>query len=242
MRYKISFVSDIVLFILLFFGLIYMSDDMVIILYYGAEQQQGRLLILIGYVYWQISSTALGVSANVISEEAKNGTLEAKLLGKTPCVYLLFSRLMAGILIGVVSLAAVVCTAVLIGWLPINQLIFLVQALFIYIPSLLGMFGMGLIFGGITLKEKSIGQFLFMIQTALLFLSNIISVNDNLVSKAIPYIYGIGLARNLFLGREVEALQILFYVLLNFVWLTIGILFFNFILDKNRKYGFFSAY
>lgn len=241
-RYKISFISDIIFFVLLFLGLFYMGNEKEVTGYYGVDIYQGRIIMLIGYLYWQLSSIALGISANVIKNEALSGTLEAKLLTRVPCVLLLFARLLAGILVSMSSLAAVIAVVLITKLMPVSYLLRFLCSLLLYFPSLLGMFGIGLLFGGLALKEKSIGQFLFMIQAALLFISNIFSINDNIFGYIIPHIFGIGLARNYFVSGSILIGEFMFYLLLNILWLIVGSLFFNLILSLNKKFGFFSAY
>jgi len=210
--------------------------------YYNTNNEETRLLMLLGFAFWQLSSTALGVCANVISIEAGTGTLEIKLLGKIPVTFLLFARLLAGILFGIVSLFFVVLLAILFKWLPLNELFLFFRSMLIYVPSLLGMFGIGLLFGGITLKEKNIGQFLLMVQTGLLFISNIFSVNDSFLLNIIPYLFGTKISRNLFLNNTIEVKDMFFYLIINLSWLIFGVIFFNLMLKWNKKKGFFSAY
>lgn len=189
-RYKISFISDSVLFLLLFLGIFFSSDGGYLTQSYGVSSENGKILMLLGYAFWQLSSISLGISAGVIKSEAISGTLEMKILGKVPVIFLLFARLLAGIIIGIISLFVVVFVAVLLCWISISDGIYFIKAFFIYLPSLLGMFGIGLIIGSIVLKEKNIGQFLFIIQTALLFVSNIFGINSSKIINIVPYIYG----------------------------------------------------
>ena len=83
-RYKISFVSDIVVFCVIFFVILFTNAGYSLSLAYNSSESQAKVILLIGYVFWLFSSTALGDSTNVISNEATAGTLETKLLSSVP--------------------------------------------------------------------------------------------------------------------------------------------------------------
>ena len=116
-RYKISFVSDIVVFCVIFFVILFTNAGYSLSLAYNSSESQAKVILLIGYVFWLFSSTALGDSTNVISNEATAGTLETKLLSSVPVPALLFARLLSGLLYSVVSMACVLIIAGIFGWL-----------------------------------------------------------------------------------------------------------------------------
>ena len=93
-RYKISFVSDIVVFCVIFFVILFTNAGYSLSLAYNSSESQAKVILLIGYVFWLFSSTALGDSTNVISNEATAGTLETKLLSSVPVPALLFACLL----------------------------------------------------------------------------------------------------------------------------------------------------
>lgn len=55
--------------------------------YYDVNQGYDRILLLIGYIYWQFSSYALGSSTSIIQEESASGILEAKLLSRSSITF-----------------------------------------------------------------------------------------------------------------------------------------------------------
>ena len=84
-RYRVGFVSDILIFSVVFFIILFTNDGQGLSLAYNASESDAKVMLLIGYIFWLFSSTALGDSNNVISNEATAGTLETKLLSACAC-------------------------------------------------------------------------------------------------------------------------------------------------------------
>ncbi|MBS1479363.1 MAG: ABC transporter permease [Christensenellaceae bacterium] len=241
-RYKISFVSDIVVFCVIFFVILFTNAGYSLSLAYNSSESQAKVILLIGYVFWLFSSTALGDSTNVISNEATAGTLETKLLSSVPVPALLFARLLSGLLYSVVSMACVLIIAGIFGWLKSVEPIRLACALLIYLPSIFGMFGIGLILGGLSLNHKRVGQLTFIIQTGMLLLTDVISANFPISNYIVPYATGMDIARNFYMHSAIEPVRIVLYFAINAVWFVIGYTAFSKLLSATKRRGSLANY
>ncbi|MDO4289068.1 MAG: ABC transporter permease [Eubacterium sp.] len=235
LRYKMSWVSDIILFTIVFYA---------IFILFGSEDAttQQTINTFIGYIYWQISSICLGISASAVREDAMIGMLEMKIMSKVPMTVLLFAKLMASLLAEITSIVAVTVIAAFFWSYGAAEIFQILCSLLIYLPSLFGMFGFGLIFGGLALKEKNLGQLIFLVQILLLFCSSVFHESFPALSFVIPYAYGIDIARMWINTGLLSSYSILIYLGVNCVWFIVGKLFFEKLLEKNKREGWFSSY
>ena len=242
LRYKVSFISDMVVFCVVFFVILFTNDGYGISLAYNGTGAQGKIMLLIGYVYWLFSCTALGTAANVISEEAATGTLETKLLGAAPTPLLLLARLLSGLLYAVVSMVCISTIAGIFGWFHGADAVRLLPSLLIYIPSIFGMFGIGLILGGVALAHKQVGQLTFIIQTAMLLLTDVLSANFPVSNYIVPYGVGMDIARNCYMHNAIEPGSAVFYIGMNAIWFIAGYMVFNKFLYATKRHGTLANY
>jgi ABC-2 type transport system permease protein len=241
-RYKFSFLTNALVYILLYCFIVFANKSTGLTFYYAVNQTYDRILLLIGYTYWQFSSYALGISNSIIQEESASGMLEAKLLSRSSVTLLLFSRLISSMVVCIVAQLFVVIVSILLGIMETSYFSKYCIDLVVYTPSIFGMFGMGLLFGGATLIYKNIGQFIFLIQTGLLLITNVFGMQSQIPHYMIPYSIGMDIARRLFLDITVMPGEWLYYFFLNIIWLMIGVKVFGLLLKKNKKYGYFNAY
>lgn len=113
---------------------------------------------------------------------------------------------------------------------------------FVSLPSIVGMFGIGLIVGGIALIEKNLGQFVYIIQTGILLISNAVIPTETFISRLLPFSYGIDIVRNLYMGNGWDIKIIFRYFMLNIIWIIMGTRIFNHLLKKEKRFGAFNSY
>lgn len=240
--YKFNFFSNTIAFILIYCAIVILNKNTGITNYYHVDPAYDRVLLLIGYTFWQFSSNALGISAIHISGEALSGLLEVKLLSKVNVTLLFFARLISSIVVCLFAQVFVILISIIFGILQLEHILKYCVSLVIYIPSLIGMFGMGLIFGGITIKHKNIGQFMFLVQTGLLAITNVFGMQSQVILYIIPYTLGMDIARRFMVNVHISAVSWILYIGINIIWLILGYTIFNFLLKQNKKRGYFNAY
>lgn len=232
-RYRFKFFTDVLVWAIVFGLILFLNKDI------GSSD---KVWLLIGYSYWQISFVAFGQSAGIVEGESLTGMLEIKLTSTSSIVALFLARLLANILVCVLIQIVVVIAALTAGILTWGNVSYYVLAMLLYIPSLLGMFGMGLLFGGFALRVKQLGQLILLVQMAFLLFANILNMTSNIVYGLIPYSMGMELARSLFSQSSISLGEMMGYIFINISWLIIGTIVFYALLRKNKKTGYFHSY
>ena len=241
-RYKINIISDFMLFTLMYIAIFYFNASTAFSSFYSLSETEGEVLVLVGYIFWQMSSTALGFSSSTIKCEADKGILELKLQSKFNIIFIMFIQLFSYMVYSILSILGIFLFMIIIGNTSIHELKMIFLSYIYCIPSVIGMFGMGLIIGGIALIQKSVGQFTYIIQTALLFISNALSPTRPAIIYILPFSYGIDITRNKYLGGPVEIRHIIMYIAVNLLWLLVGTLIFNICLKHIKRCGSFDTY
>ncbi|CAM3358514.1 ABC transporter permease [Nosocomiicoccus ampullae] len=241
-QYKIGFISDFVIFFAIYIIALFFQNGDAFIATYNIDKTQAQIFVLIGVIFWQLSIVALGFSSSLIESNFNTGTLELRLQSTVSPIILMFANVFISMIFSLLSVFVVLMFAYFYIELDVNTLIRILLSFIIVIPSIVGMFGIGLIFGGLTLIEKSIGQFIMLFQGILLFISNSVNIIHLKVLDLIPFTLGVDIARNFILNREISILISVEYILINISWLILGVVIFNLILKRQRKTGVFDTY
>lgn len=237
-KYKIGFISEFLIFALTFMLLLFFNDSS----FQGVPDSQGKILLLIGYIFWNIGVVALGFSSSHIISDAKSGLLELKMQS-------FFSIVVLNLIKVFISIISTLCIIIIIlfftvistniGYKDISELL---PILIFVIPSVFGMFGIGLIFGGGAILEKNIGSMLMIFQGALLFLGNTTRPIVYNMEKIVPFSLGIEITRAIYLNKSIHLSDIILYIVINAAWFFIGWIIFSKILKWEKRSGMFDTY
>lgn len=241
LSYKISFISDIIIFIIAIFSIFMTGLDWAYADSFNTDIISGKILVLIGFIFWQISSTALGWSAANIKGQAMSGTLEVKMQSKFSLEILIFIEMLTYLIISFLSLAIIFMIFVITIGGNITEVLYIPLSYLVAFPGVIGMYGIGLIIGGLSVKEKQTGNLVFIIQAALIFISDLVSIKGD-VFNIVPFNLGIKIMRSLYMGYPVEGNSIIEYLIINLIWVLIGSFVFKKFLEKERRNGSFDTY
>lgn len=241
LNYKISLISDISIFAVVIVSTFLTGLDVAFARGFEIDIISGKMLVLIGFIFWQISSTALGWSAANIRNETVLGTFELKMQSKFPISLMLFFQMLTYVIMSFVVLSIMFIIFILVVGGNIIEVLYIPLSYLVAFPAVLGMYGIGLIIGGISLREKQTGNLTFILQSALIFVSDFINVKSR-IFNIIPFNAGIKIMRNLYLGNPVEPTLVADYILINIFWLIFGLAIFKVFLKKERKNGSFDSY
>ncbi|RFA36186.1 hypothetical protein CAI16_05165 [Virgibacillus dokdonensis] len=241
-RYKVGIISDFLIFFSIYVIAVFFGSGGGFVSSYDATGVDGRVLVLIGVIFWQLSISALGFSSSLVSNSYAIGTLELRLQSKISPIILMFVNVIINLLTGVAILGIVLVVSYFYLDLSFNDILNIMSSFIVVLPSMLGMFGIGLMFGGLTLKEKSIGQFLMIIQGVLLFASNSVIPLDNKIINLLPFPIGTDISRLIYLDEPISLGYISGYLLVNIGWLIVGVIIFNVMLRNERINGTFDTY
>ena len=238
--YKMNFISEILFIGGLYIALLYMDTGTSLGRYYGSPEDS-KSLLLIGYILWNFSTMAIIVVGSNIEAEAARGTLEQKLTSIIPIYFLMIGKFLASILLEVIEVSLILIVSVLVFSVGITINF---QSIVILLITLAGMYGIGLILGGLTLKFKNISRIINIFQTLLLFVSDTLMIisDEFSILNAIPLTKGNDLIRRVLVGQVVPMSDYLTLILFSMAWLVIGIVVFNYFKKLSRIDGLLSSY
>ncbi len=79
LRYRIGLLTDFFIFTGTFLAVYFMGVGQIFASFYNTSETGGHVLVLIGYIFWQNASTALGYCVSSISSETSQGIFETRL-------------------------------------------------------------------------------------------------------------------------------------------------------------------
>lgn len=232
-RYKFGFFSDVIVFSV--FMAFFLFADTGISLSERYNYDNYKALFLMGYIAWMFATSSISASVNNISNELSRGTFYRKLNSKCYLPMLLLSQLIAEIFIDAILLIVLLLLAYFIWNIVIPVSLLGILAIII---STAGMFGIGLIVGGLTLRFKRVGSITLLIQLFLLFVTDTLPTNGALLSitQIIPLTICNEIIRSSVTGVLIMK-QVYVLIILSIVWLIVGNLIFNFAVNNAKKKG-----
>ena len=242
-----SFFSIIfTLFHLVLFGSMFGSTNISALSSYG-----GNFIsyILIGSIGWGFLWSIMGATSQSLNSEMMMGTLESVLLTSTKLYTLMISYAIFGCLFGLATIAILMT----VGYFMFSISVFANATIFTLIVFILStmMMGFGLIFGGLTMWLKNIGETILLLQNIAMFFCGVyfpISVLPSYIkplANIMPFYYSIeGLRLSLIpttpTYKMVEFIVIL--LALSVLFIVIGLITLHLGLIKAKKDGTLAFY
>ena len=242
LQYRTSLLSDAAIFVGSFLAAFFLGSGSSLTSFYRADATQGIMLLLIGYLFWGNSSAALGYCTGTLQGEMERGIFEMRLQSRYPLTLLLFCRLLASTLLHFLVYGVLLAAAALLTGSSPADGGFLFFSLLLFLPCLAGMYGMGLIAGAVSLRAKKTGSLIFLIQTALLFVTNTLTPTAPGPLFLIPFCSGIDIARRLYLYGYASAGAWAGYLLINLAWCLLGNAIFGLCMRRERRTGAWYTY
>lgn len=242
LRYRIGLLTDFIIFTGTFIAVYFMGAGQVFASFYDTSEAGGHVLVLIGYIFWQNASAALGYCVGSISSETAQGIFETRLQSKYAIESILFFRLLVSCFIHLITYIGILLFSNFVIGYSMKDVGTIVLAILVSLFSLVGMYGMGMIFAGICICEKRVGSLVLIVQTMLLLVTNTLSPAREPLIYLIPFTSGIDIVRAIYLGNKVSISLVLIYVVVNIVWMFLGTVCFRYALRYEKKYGAFDNY
>jgi len=248
LAFSVSFLSIVFNFLyLVLFGIMFGRSEVSGISQYGGDFISYILVGSIGWGYlWSImSSTSSGLQIEMMM-----GTLETILLTRTKLHTMMIAYALYGVLFGIISILLLF----VIGLLMFGFSVFATASIYtilIFILSGAMMMGVGMIFGGLTIWLKNIGQTIPLIQNISTFFCGVyfpITVLPTYLQpiyKFIPFYYPIeGLRLSLLSSPPTEKLIeiIIIVFIMTIVFGIIGLFTLKKGLEKAKKDGSLAFY
>jgi ABC-2 type transport system permease protein len=250
--YKFAYSTTIINMIftvvyLILFGTMFKSADIPSLAPYGGDF---IAFALVGSMGWSLLWNVTNSVSFSLRNEMLMGTLESILITPTNVYTIMLSYIIFGSIFGLLSMLILF----LLGFYGFGVIVFStanIYTIIIFGISIIMMAGLGMIFGGLTLKYKNIGQTIPLIQGIAMFFCSVyfpISIlPESLQSfaKVIPFYYSIegmrvsltadGLTSELLYYITILTALAIIFTILGFILLQRG-------LNKAKKDGSLSFY
>ncbi|MCG3218574.1 MAG: ABC transporter permease [Candidatus Heimdallarchaeota archaeon] len=210
-RYPVDFFGSFITIALILFVFILAVQSFV-------PPDSGKMIesastMLYGFILFILVSDAIWMVGSSIAQERRLGTLESLYLSPANKFMNLFGRITIALVMDL--LISIFC--IFLGWWIIGGLIInnVLPALVVILLFAFIIFGLGLMFAGLTLELRemaqiiaNLGQFFFLIFSAMM--APFSALPDFLlpISYAIPLSYPVDLFRSLLIGTEPELIPI----------------------------------
>ncbi|MYV06287.1 hypothetical protein [Furfurilactobacillus milii] len=203
----------------------------------------GVVMILIGFMFWNMGVVAMDESTLFIETGARTGILETEIQSRFSLWFIALVRSwVTDIYYFVYLLILSVITAFVIS-VPVLQLVKADVLVFVIaIISNVGMLGIGLLCGAGSLRFKRVGNWSSILQSAILFVANVAMPNYFGAQLLLPFGAGIEITRHLFLGQSVSLNLIGIYFGVNVIWFALGLVVFCHAMQKERRIGSFDRF
>lgn len=232
-RYRASFVSDIVVYTAILTLFMMSGSGHSLSEKYGVADY--RSLLFAGYIAWTFANSALVSSVNNTSAELSRGTFYRKLNACCPLPLIQLGELLSTVLMNCI----VAFTVAIIGGIVWDLRLYVsgVSLGAIAICSL-GMYGMGLLLNGVTIKYKRVGSLLFLFQLGLLFVTDTIPSDSIVLSvtRLVPLTACNDLIRLSMIGADFVEPAVRLCAS-SLAWLALGYVVFRFLLFRAKKDG-----
>jgi len=210
-RYPIDFIGSFVTIALILF--IFILAVQAFVPPDSGKMIESASIMLYGFILFILVSDAVWMVGASIAQERRLGTLESLYLSPANKFMNLFARITFALVMDM--LMALFCLALgwwIVGGLVINN-IFYAAIVMILFSSIV--FGLGLMFAGLTLELRemaqvfaNLGQFLFLIFSAMMAPFSALPDIILPISYALPTSYPVDLFRSLLINTEPELLPI----------------------------------
>ncbi|GAB4434222.1 MAG: hypothetical protein OHK0040_05180 [bacterium] len=247
-RYSLERLSSTVMLIFIFLGFVYSSAD----LSNGTVHYDTNVIAhkAIGFLVWFFALDAVGHLSSAIREDMHIGILEQIALSPYPLIYNMFGRSISRFFI---NLSIAIVMFVLFSIFFNLKISFKLSVFPVFILTYAGLYGLGLIFAGLTLVFKRLGPVTTIVRFFLLIFTGAIiplSVFPDFMQKTalfIPMTSGLTIMKAMiFENMQFTSLvseRAFFYLILNTTfYLSVGIFIFSFFERQARKKGALGTY
>ncbi|GGP12779.1 ABC transporter permease [Oceanobacillus neutriphilus] len=238
-RYLPNTIALVLTFYFIFlglFGVIHFFGD-------PSTQDVNIQFVIVNYIFWFLALSVIQMFGFEIVNEAIRGTLEQLSMSPMGIWRILSTRLIASTIIyGIIIFVLLIITMLTAGqWLNIDIL-----SIFpIFVLTVFGMYGVGLMVGGLAIVYKQIQAFLQILQFLLAGLT-FIPLAASPFMYFLPFVIGVDLVRDIMIGGQtlidIGWLPLTILFINAFVYFIAGLLFFNYCERMAMKKGLLGQY
>ena len=239
----LNMVFSLLYFIL--FGSMFGTRTPTVLLPYGGDY---IYYLLVGSIGWGFLWTVMNATSASLRNEMMMGTLESVMLTVTRISTIVIAYTIFGCLMGLLTIAIILIVGFFLFGITIIGNIY---AFFVMFLSTVMMMGLGMVFGGLTLWIKNIGNTIPLIQNIAMFFCGVyfpITILPKIlqpIAKFIPFYYSIeGLRKTLQINSSLSEIYyfITILVLLDVLFIFLGLFTLRRGVVKAKRDGSLSFY
>jgi ABC-2 type transport system permease protein len=246
-RYPVNTVSTVIVLWMFFIGLVFGSRAIAGAAGPASAAATGSSLV--GFLIWFYAIAAIMGIAGDVWGESQTGTIEQVYLSPFGPPLIFVTRQVAGLVMTTIQIVCIALLTVLVTRVSVHWK--LDQMIPILLIMMFGLYGLGLIFGGLALIFKQIGNLLMILQFALLFVTmtpiDKLHGPPRVAAAFFPLSQGAGLLRGIASGAESIGGQwtsghLPYLILCSAVYLIAGVLIYGRLDSIARRRGTIGQY
>lgn len=241
-RYWFSSLTDLAFYYIFFMIVFYYTKNLRVIDPDQVDIQITKLII--GYISWFFFSLTLSFISNGLYSEMIAGTFEQLCLTGTSIQGIMFARI---IVFSIKNFLIMIPFTILLVVSTGIKLYLNVQMILVFLILVTGILGLSYILAGLTIRFKNTGQLSFIISaiflgTSLVNLNSLSPVMEK-ISYFIPFVKGQDFLKQLAVSSFTIPMETYIILALNaVVYLVLGLIIFNVLLNKTRIKGLLIRY
>lgn len=246
-RYPVETISTVIVLSMFFLGLVLGARS--IAGAHGPMNPQVAGGALVGFLMWFYGIAAVMGIAGDVTREAQVGTLEQVYLSPFGPPLILIFRQIASLAVVTAMIVCIAGICVLITKAKVEW--HLQQTVPLLLMTMVGLYGLGLILGGLALVFKRIQNLLMIVQFALLFVTMAQVERTTGILRVFvstfPLSHGTGMIRTISLGKTtlsklVADGQVTILILSSVLYLLVGLAIYRILDAAARKRGLIGHY
>lgn len=208
-------------------------------------QSNGMGMSLLTYLYWILATTLISELSICMSSEKQTGTIDSLMTQPYPITMILSARSYVIFLFGL--LKSILLFVILTFSIHSIDFTLNFNIVLIFLISLIGFTGLGLLLAGLTLKYTKIASFEQLMMYGLLVVANAatnISNYSNMISfllRVFPFTNAIYLS-NMSITGKVNPIDYLILIMTNILLLILGLWIFDLFLKDAKNKGIANSY
>ena len=250
-RYFLEAISGLVMVYILFMGFFFAGQGFTEQITSQTNNSTDLAHRTVGFILWLFALNSVGHFSNAIRDESQIGVMEQIALSPSGLIVDMWGRAIGRTIIDCIMIGLVLVTIIATTKISLSLPFFSVG--FIFILTLLGLYGLGFFFGGLALIYKRLGSVTIVVRFSFLILTGAITPIENfpswlqLISKTLPMTEGLKILRLLMIEKKpfsfiLDSGDFLILIVNSTLYIAVGLISFMYLERIARHKGLLGVY
>lgn len=250
-RYFIESISGLVMVYILFMGFFLAGRGFSGQIASQAANSTDLAHQAVGFILWLFALNSVGHFSSAVRDESHIGVMEQIALSPSGLIVDMCGRAIGKTIIDCIMIGLVLITIMLTTGISLSLPAFSVG--FVFVLTLLGLYGLGFFFGGLALIYKRLGSVTMVVRFGFLILTGAITPIENfpswlqLICKTLPMTEGLKILRLLMVEKRpfsfiLESGDLLILTVNSTLYITVGLISFRYLEKIARHKGLLGVY